>query len=289
MPWLSQASIGAERTFGSVRLQTSYMMQRGDDRLRSINANPPSGLERPDPSLGNVTAIESTGRLHVDRLHVGLNVIRPERRLFINVNYTLSRTRNHADSPLQLPADSANPEAEWGPSSGDVRHRMFAMAGVGLPYGLRAMVMSIASSAAPYTITTGVDANGDGIANDRPEGVGRNTERGAPSWNVNLRVSKAFTFGPPPPDTAGPGPRTIRVRGGGPRGGGGGGGGPIMMGGPPEPGEGRFRIELYAQAYNLFNRANYTRFSGNLQSPFFGEPTSAAPPRRMEVGVMFGF
>ena len=63
----------------------------------------------------------------------------------------------------------------------------------------------------------------------------------------------------------------------------------MMRGGPPEPGDGRYRIELYAQAYNVFNRANYTRFTGNLQSPFFGMPTSAAPPRRLEVGVRVGF
>ena len=287
MPWVSQASIGAERTFGSLRLQASYMAQRGYDQLRSINANPAqAGTGRPDPLLGNVTAIESTGRMNVDRLHAGLNFMRPERRLFVNVNYTLSRTRNHSDSPLQLPADSLDPGAEWGPSSRDARHRLFAMVGTGLPYGLRMMAMSIVSSASPYTITTGFDTNGDGVANDRPEGVGRNTERGAASWNVNLRLSKAFTFGPPPPGDAGP---RVRVRGGPGGRRGGGGGGPMVMGGPPEPGEGRYRIELYAQAYNLFNRANYTRFTGNLQSPFFGEPTAAAPPRRMEVGVRFGF
>ena len=288
MPWVSQASIGAERMFGSLRLQTSYMMQRGYDQLRSVNANAARPEEaRPDPLLGNVTAIESTGRMNVDRLHVGLNVMQPERRLFLNFNYTLSRTLNHSDSALQLPADSANPQAEWGPSSRDSRHRLFAMAGLGLPYGMRLMTMSIVSSAGPYTIATGFDANGDGVANDRPDGVGRNTERGAASWNVNARLSKAFAFGPPPPDTDAP---RVRVRGG-PRGGrrGGGGGGPMMRGGPPEPGDGRYRIELYAQAYNVFNRANYTRFTGNLQSPFFGMPTSAAPPRRLEVGVRVGF
>ncbi|HXE79209.1 MAG TPA: TonB-dependent receptor [Vicinamibacterales bacterium] len=293
MPWVSQASIGAERTFGSLRVQANYMLQRGYRQLRSINANAPvlvpgEDAVRPDPSLGNITDIESTGREQVDRLHVGLHFMKPERRLFFNVNYTLSRTLNHSDSPLQLPADSANPDAEWGPSSGDARHRIFAMASFGIPYGLRVTTMTMFSSALPYTITTGFDTNGDGIANDRPAGVGRNTERGAASWNVNLRLSKAFSFGPPPPDDGSQGPRVIRVRGGGGRRGEG-GGGPIIMAGPPEPGDGRFRVELYAQAYNVFNRVNYTRFSGNLQSPFFGRPTAAAPPRRIEVGAMFGF
>jgi hypothetical protein len=296
MPFLTQASIGAERTFGSLRVQASYMAQRGYDQLRSRNANASTpGAGRPDPVLGTVTAIESTGRLAVNRLHVGVNFVQPERRLFMNANYTFSRTLNHSDSPLQLPADSTDPDNEWGPSSQDARHRLFAMANIGLPMNFRLMLMSRFSSAVPYTIITGLDANGDAVTNDRPAGVGRNSERGAGSWNLNTRFSKAFTFGPPRTD-AGPGGGPIRVRapaagegrGGDQRSGGGPGGGAMMMM-MGNPDDGRYRIELYAQAYNVLNRANYTRFSGNLLSPFFGEPSAAAPPRRIEVGAMFGF
>jgi hypothetical protein len=43
------------------------------------------------------------------------------------------------------------------------------------------------------------------------------------------------------------------------------------------------------QGYNLLNRTNYLNFSGNLQSPFFGQPTSAGPARRVEVGAQFAF
>ena len=40
------------------------------------------------------------------------------------------------------------------------------------------MSRSTAQAAAPYTIRSGVDTNGDLIFNDRPAGVGRNTLRG---------------------------------------------------------------------------------------------------------------
>jgi len=299
MPYVSQASIGVERNVAAVRVQASYMIQRGFDQPRSRNENArPAGAERPLPQFGNITAIESTGRENVDRVHVGVNFARPDRRLFINANYVFSRTFNHTDSALQLPADNDRLDGEWGPSSQDARHRLFVMASFGLPYRFRAMVMSQAASALPYTVITGRDTNGDGITNDRPAGVGRNSARGAASWNLNVRLAKSFSFGPPRSDVPADGPRTIRLRGGAGRGeagpvvrgeGRGTGGNMMIMGGPPEPGDGRYRIELYAQAYNVLNRVNYTRFSGNLLSPFFARPTAAGPARRLEVGIQFGF
>ena len=291
MAYLSQASIGAERTFGELRLQASYTAQRGFDQPRARNANAPLDGTRPDPLLGNVTAIESTGRENVDRVHVGANFARPDRRLFLNANYVLSRTLNHADSPLQLPADNLDLDGEWGYSSQDARHRLFAMASVGLPGQFRIMVMSQASSARPYTVITGLDSNADGVTNDRPAGARRNGARGTASWNLNTRLAKVFSFGPPRAEGPAPGPEGIRLRGG--RGGGSGGprsgmGRNVLMS-APDPDAGRYRVEVYVQAFNVLNRANYTRFSGNLRSPFFGTPTAAGPARRLELGVMFGF
>ena len=50
----------------------------------------------------------------------------PSRRIFTNLMYQFANTRNHADSALSLPADSTNPDADWGPSAQDVRHRLFS-------------------------------------------------------------------------------------------------------------------------------------------------------------------
>lgn len=288
MPWLQQASIGVERNWGGLRLQTSYMMQRGYNQLRSRNVNAPlPGAGRPDPLVGNITEIESSGRLDADRWHLNLNFARPERRQFFGMNYMLSRTLNDTNSPLSLPADNYNLDAEWGPSSQDARHRLFAIAGFGLPKNLRVMLNAQFTSALPYNIISGLDTNGDGQTNDRPEGVGRNSARGSASWNLNARLSRAFTFGPRREGgPEGPGGGPIRV-GGGARRGGRGGGPMMMMGG--DQNDGRYRVELYAQAFNLLNHVNYGSYVGNLRSPFFGDPTSAGPARRLEVGMMFGF
>jgi hypothetical protein len=303
LPYVHQASIGIERSLtSSTNLQASFMMIRGRNQFRSRNVNAPdqSGL-RPEPTVGTVRQIESTGRSAMNRFNVGLVYRVPGRRTFINGNYTWSSVRNHADNPLSLPANSLDPDSEWGPSAQDVRHRFNGMLNVGLPLGFRAALGANAQSAAPYTITTGRDDNRDGVSNDRPGAVGRNTARGEARWDMNLRLSKSFGFGGPRSGQGGPG------GGPGPGGGGpivvqrpaGGGDGPGPVGPPGGGGPGffalgdgsnqRFSVELYAQGFNLLNRTNFLNFSGSMLSPFFGQPTSAAPARRVEVGMQFRF
>ena len=290
MPFVHQMSLGLERALtDTINVQASYMLIRGRNQLRSLNVNAPDAFGiRPEPGVGTVTQIDSTGRSASDRINLSAVYRMPAQRSFINVNYTWSNTRNHADGVLSLPADSYNADAEWGPSSQDVRHRFNAMFNFMLPFEVRANIGGTAQSASPYTITTGRDNNLDGVSNDRPVGVGRNSERGAARWDMNMRLSRGFGFG---------------VSGNGGQVAGGGGGGPVLVnagqgggpgGGPGGPGGGanadsRFRVEFYVQGFNILNRTNLLNFSGNLQSPFFANPTSAAQARRVEVGMQFRF
>jgi len=292
MPYVHQASIGVDRPIGPyLRLQTSYQWQRGYNQLRSRNINAPdeTGV-RPGPSAGTITQMESTGRMSSDRLRINANYRIPDRNVFFIVGYTLAQEKNHANNATLLPADSLNPDAEWGPSFRDIRHRMFTTMNYTFPGAIRVNLTNQYSSAAPYTITTGSDDNRDGVSNDRPSGVGRNTERSASRFVTDLRVTRAFSFGGsrvvegPPERGGGFGPG-----GGGGRGGGGGGFGGRGGFGGSGTGNQRFTAELYARAFNLFNRVNFGNFSGNLRSPFFGTATSAAAPRRVELGIQFRF
>jgi hypothetical protein len=301
MPYVHQASVGVEHAMTeTLRLQASYMRLRGRNQLRSRNVNAPDEFGvRPEPAVGTVTQIESTGRSANDRLNVNATYRLPQRRT-LNFNYTWSSMRSHADNPLSLPADSRRPDAEWGPSSQDIRHRFNATLNMGLPLGVRANFSGTAQSAAPYTITTGRDDNGDGVSNDRPAGVGRNSARAAARYDLNVRFNRGFGFGGARQGQGGPGGGGPVIVGGGP--GGPGGGGPGGPGGGPggggpggggfgggEGGDERFRVEFYVQGFNVLNRTNFVNFSGNLQSPFFGTPTSAAQARRVEVGMQFRF
>jgi Carboxypeptidase regulatory-like domain len=294
-PTIHQASIGYERSlknWGQIR--GDYMITRATDTLRSINVNAPINGVRPIADAGNITQIESSGRRDSDRITVALNVRVPNRRVMGNVMYQWNNVRNFADSPLSLPSDSNNPDADWGPSATDVRHRLFFMFNTPLLFGVRAGMQAQYASALPYNITTGLDDNGDTVFNDRPAGVGRNSARGADQWTMSLRVNRSFNLG----GVLGGGPVFIgapasnsrqmaaqRGPGGGP-----GDGGPVIremvMDGSTQS---RYRLDLYAQISNLFNNTNLNQFVGNLLSPYFGSATSAAPPRRIEIGASLSF
>ena len=299
-PTIHQASIGFDKNLKEwMGIRADYMWTRGYNVLRSVNINAPVNGVRPDPTIGNISEISATGRRASDRLSVGLNMRVPSRRIFGNVMYQLGSIRNHADGALSLPADSTNPDADWGPAAQDVRHRLFVMGNVPLPYGLRAGLNMQLSSARPYNITTGLDDNGDTLFNDRPAGVDRNAGRGAKQMTVDLRLTKSFNLGgllrggaegvpmggPPPPPPAGGAANAMQPGVGGP--GGGGGDGPRMV--IMEGSNSRYRADFYVNFQNLFNQTNLNSFSGNQLSPFFGTATSAGPARRVEIGATISF
>jgi hypothetical protein len=294
-PLVQQASVGFDRNLTPwMGVRADYMWTRGYRMLRSVNVNAPVDGVRPDPLVGNVTELRSTGERAQDRINVGVNVRVPNRRIFGNVMYQWSSTRNFADGPLSLPSNSNDPDVDWGPAAQDVRHRVFVMANFPLVFGLRAGLNMQASSGRPYTITTGLDDNGDTVFNDRPADVGRNSARAAGLVNADLRLTRSFNLGgilgggpegvpmggpPMPPPAA-----AQRGMGGGP---GGGGDGPRMV--VMEGSNSRYRLDLYASFQNLFNRTNYNAFVGNQLSPFFGAATSAGPARRLELGATISF
>ena len=133
-----------------------------------------------------------------------------------------------------------------------------------------------ASSASRYTIRTGTDDNSDGIFNDRPAGVGRNTAYTSAQWTLNGYFSYVMAFGTRRP-TSGPGGIGITVQGDRPT--------VTTFAAPPA----RFRIQFNVQAQNLTNHNNYAGYSGTLTSPFFGQPTFVVNPRKIDfsIGLFF--
>ena len=294
-PIIQQASIGLERPLTAwADFRTDYMWTRGTHTLRSVNVNAPQDGVRPDPTVGNITEIQSSGKRASDRFTVSLNARYIPRRIMGMVTYQYASARNFADGATSLPSNSLDPDADWGPSAQDVRHRIFLNFNTPLRHGIRMGLNVQGSSALPYNITTGLDANGDTVFNDRPAGVDRNSARGASQWTANVRFNKSIGLGgvrsgppnmpiPPPPPPPGGGAMAQRVGGGGP----GGGDGPQMV--VMEGTNARYRLDLFLNIQNAFNHVNYNAFIGNQLSPFFGTPTSAMPPRRIEVGFSLGF
>lgn len=279
IPYIFQSSLGVETApFKLFRLTTNYTYQRGVHLLRGRNLNAPNpGAGRPNPLLGNITSIESSAYSGVHRLMIGVGPAKFVNGFFWSANYLLMKNNNEADSPLSLPADNSNLQGERGPSATDIRHFFSAFGSRKLARGFGVSAIVNATSALPYNITTGFDNNGDAVINDRPGGVGRNSARGKPRWEIGTRLSWATDFGP---ELKQPGGMQVRM---------------VRMGGeasaPSIPGASnkRFRLEVYAQVFNLLNHTNLAGFSGVETSPFFGQATSAQGPRRLEVGTRFNF
>jgi hypothetical protein len=279
MPRVHQASVSYDRQVTpSITLQTSYQMLRGENQIRSRNINVPVDGVRPNPAFGDITQFESTGRSESDRLTIGTRFrVQREQPLMFNVNYTFGRENNHADGATSLPSDSFNPDVDWGPSRQDIRHRLQLQAQLPLMFGVRGNFNFNMNSAVPFNMTTGLDDNDDGVFNDRPVGVMRNSLRGEPTWGLNLNLSRRITFG----GAGTPSNREASAqRGfGGPRAGGRGQGGPA----------GSRSMEIFVQAQNVLNHVTPTGYTGNLSSPFFGMATSVGAPRDVNVGVRFNF
>jgi hypothetical protein len=232
-------------------------------------------------------------------------------------NYTYSHTNSDTDGAMSVPANNYDLSSEWGRALTDRRHVAFVGGSINLPQGIRLSPFITASSGSPFNITTGFDDNHDTEINDRPAGMSRNASLSASSYtllparlqeylttyypsgvnavgpgsfNVNMSVSKTFSFGKREGSAApsGPMPGGSGGMGGGPRGGFGGGMGGGMFGGGGSE-SGRFNLQLTAQVTNLLNKVNYGQYSGVLSSPYFGKSNSAGGARQLEVGLRFSF
>ena len=179
LPRIVRSSIGVDHTRGPFTLHADFAHQTAD-QFRGSNLNAPDGLGvRPDPQFGNVIEVQSSGRARLNALTTSVSYNDQKRGTFLRINYTLARAEDNTDGAFFVPVNALQPDAEWGPGSNDARHRLSG--NFSTPFWhrrIQAVTCWQFSSALPYTVTTGVDTNGDGIFNERPAGVGRNESRG---------------------------------------------------------------------------------------------------------------
>jgi hypothetical protein len=286
LPRANRMNAGADKALTkNGRVSATYSYSWGRDLLRGRNLNAPVGGVRPNPALANVVELQTDAESRTQALNVSYSYVRLDwKRTFMSANYNLASARTNTTGAFSLPANGDNLETEWGPSGGDIRHRLGGSISMSPWRDVSVSINVSGQSGTPYNVTTGGDNNRDGEFTDRPFGVTRNSARGA--WQVTLggRLSYTLGFG------------TARAAGGGGGGtqvviamGGGGGGGamaPSFGGGAESK---RYRIGFYVSGQNLLNRVNYTSYSFVQTSPFFGAPVAAAQPRRIQMGMQFGF
>lgn len=297
-----QGSLSIEQQILGFNGSLALIAARGDNQLRSrnINAPRPDGT-RPLDIPGAIYAYESTGRSRQFQVVAGLGS-KPGRRNTFFVRYFLGWARSDTDGAGSFPAIPTDIEAEYGRSSGDVRHRLMAGGNIEAPWGIRIGPMLTLSTGRPYNITTGRDTNLDTVFSDRPSfgtadqagvieteygplnplGTGviipRNYGEGPSFASFSLRLSKTIPFKRS---------RSATPQGGRPGGGDHGGGGPPMgMGGGgdhgPGGGMGGMRggggpgLTVTVNVSNVLNRRNDGTPVGNLSSTRFSQSTSLA-------------
>jgi hypothetical protein len=266
---------------GALRLNVSYTYRRGSHLLRGRNLNEPVAGVRPDPAFSNIVDVEADAASRAHSVNVGANMILFNwHRTIFAANYTLTRSRSNTTGAFALPSSDDAIAQEWGPVVAP-RHRFGAQFSTQPVRDLGVSVTARAQSGTPYNITTGRDTNSDGVFNDRPAGVGRNSALTPGQWDLGARVSYALGFGQRP-QSGGGGTQVVVMIGGA-----GGGMPPGGFGGGAD--SKRYRIEFYASAQNVTNHSNYIGYSGVMTSPFFGRPTTVLNPRKLELGMRFGF
>jgi hypothetical protein len=196
------------------------------------------------------------------------------RRMSLFMNLNVGRQLNNTDGAFQMPA-TGRIQDDWGPANFDVRRRVNLGWNSSQLKNFNANLNFNASSAAPYTIRTGVDTNGDLSFTDRPAGVGRNTQRGAPQWGLSGFFTYSRQFGKP---VQMPGGVNFRSEGGA-----------LTATQGAASSAGRFRLSFNASIQNITNHANLSGFSGTLTSPSFGKATSAFGTRKVDFGMGISF
>ena len=255
IPYSIQYSIGVERQVTAKSTASAvYIGNRGMDSFRSIDANAPilvgGNYLRPDPTLGQDRQIQSEGYLKGNALELTFRG-KPSKYFSGQVQYTLSRTYNNTSGITFFPANSYDAAADWGRSDNDRLHK-FDLLASSQPtrYFTFGAALSLYSGK-PVTITTGADNNHDGIINDRPLGVARNTMPGPGLINLDLNLSHDFALSKRKKES--------KV------------------------------LAVTLNSFNVLNHPNYVTYVGTITSPLFGLPVAAQPPRRMQLDLQFKF
>ena len=253
IPYALQYSIGVERQVTAKSIFSAvYIGNRGIHSFRSIDANAPlaGSFVRPNPSFGQVREMQSDGYLKGNALEL---TFRGKLNKYFSgqIQYTLSRTDNNTSGITFFPANSYDAAADWGRSDNDRLHKFDLLASSQpTKYFTLGVALSLYSGK-PVNITTGGDDNHDGILNDRPAGVARNTMAGPGTIDLDLNLSHDF---------------------------------PLSK----KNNEAKV-ISLSLNSFNVLNHPNYVTYIGTVSSPLFGQPVAAQPPRRMQLDVQFKF
>lgn len=146
-------------------------------RTRDINAPIPGSITtanpngtRPYGNVGEIYQIESSGTFNQRQFFIGFNNRFSPTISFFG-NFSISNSKNDTDGAgsRNFPVNSYDLSGEYGRGGFDIRRR-FSFGGTWTTpwWGVSLTPFILASTGAPFNVTTGADTNGDGQFTERP-------------------------------------------------------------------------------------------------------------------------
>jgi outer membrane receptor protein involved in Fe transport len=295
--YAQEGTAGVDGVFKGTTINVRYVTSHGYDLVRKRNINQPypgpgtATARRPDPSLGDVLLVESTGWSTYNALNATVTR-RMRHGVELRAAYTLAKAMDNTSAFLatdgddNTPQDSRNLAAEWGPSDYDVRNRVI-LTGVftspdTAPAWLRhwqASALFTAMSGRPFTPRVSFDNSNTGnvgggtFAYDRPNVVAPGTP-GAVSYNGQYFViAPQYTFGNAGRDSlVGPGYASLD----------------LMVSRQVSIGDHR-QLSLRLEMFNALNRKNLQLPDSFVDHVTFGQSLAAYPPRQVQLVARFTF
>ena len=183
-------------------------------------------------------------------------------------------TDSDDNNPMGRYLDPFDLSLDWGPSSGERRHAVVASGSVVLPFDITLGSVWTLRSQLPWSATAGRDLNNDGFATDLVPGTTRNSG----GRELDLAAVNAYrqTNGLPAVDEGQIESSRINI---------------LDLRASKALRFGDRKLELIAQAFNLFNTKNLQaqfgsgRVGNALSATTFGRILSARPARQVELAL----
>lgn len=206
VPWSVQANVALEQRLSSTMVVAAEYNNNKSWTMasaRDINAPDPITGRRPRTDVGRISLYDSEGRALYQG--VSFKLRRQVTKGFaFQTFYTLAFDKNDSQDFSDLPTNQSDRSVDYGWSVDDVRHR-WVMSGTylvpdmnGLARALSGFQLSGAAtyrSPFPVDPQTGTDLNRDGVVNDRPLGLERNSFRAYDFFVIDFRLTKILAVG----------------------------------------------------------------------------------------------
>ena len=282
-PYAHQFNAGLSRSVTNtlaVTADVSLTYRYADRDTVDLNLPDPVTKAKPFPQFGRVTFWQSTH----DNQYKAL-LLKVDKRMSQNAQFLISYTLSKADDIgfTNALADHYGFVKISTPSAADRRHRLVTSGIFRVPGDAQVSVIGDFRSSLPFSPTSSLELNGDGYTGDLPAGVLPNS--GCRDLNLNglnaFRATRGLTSVTQVdcPTFANVDIRMSKF---------------FLIGSA-------HRLELIAQLFNVFNRANFATSQPSITlandatgRPLFGQPNALlaninAPSRQAEFAVRFQF